>query len=564
VAGGSAGERLDRPPGAVRAILANRALVRVELAWALGVGGDAALTVALLVAAFGIGGPVAIGVLTIVRMAPSVVGAPLAGLLARRRQPEAMLFVAHGIRALGALAVTVSLAVHGPVLIGLAAATIAASAGAFVRPLQVSATPGFASTPAELVAANGATSTGEGIGAFVGPLAGGLLLLAGGPVAAAAAATVLFGLAAAALARLAPNPDEAARRRAEETAGRAPAPVSLGLIGRELTAGLRTLRCRPGPATVMIGFGGQVIVRGMMTTLIVVASVDLLGLGEAGVGALGAASGFGALVGALLAVRLAGSGRLAPSFAVSLSLWGLPLAIIAAVPQPAVAFVALAVSGIANATLDVAGFTLLQRGVSGSERMAVFGVLESMASLLVAVGGAVAPVLVHAVGDRGALALAGGLLPILAVASWPRLHLVDDEAVLPERQLGLLRSVRLFSRLPLTALERLAESMVPIDVPTGMILVREGEPGEDYYVIESGRFEVRHGPRVVSEVGPGDGVGEIALLRSVPRTATVVALEPGAVHRLDRAAFLMAVAGPTSAAAAAETVDLRLARSAAG
>ena len=551
------------PPAGFRAVLGNPGLRRIEIAWALGIAGDAAFTVALLVAAFAIGGPLAIGILTFVRMAPSVIGAPLAGLLAGRRPPAELLLLVHGVRALGAIGVVLILASGGPVLVGLVGATVAASAGAFVRPLQVAATPAFALTPDELVAANGATSTGEGIGSFVGPLAGGLLILAGGPPAAAVAATLLFVAATVVLARLVPSADDLARRMADRSAA-GDVPLSIRLVGRELTSGIRVLARRPGPAIIVLGFAGQVFVRGLMTTLTVVAAIRVLGLGEPGVGTLGAAYGLGTLAGAVLSVRLAGRARLAPSFAVSLSLWGLPLAVMAAVPIPAVAIAALAVSGIANATLDVAGFTLLQRCVSGGERMPVFGFLESIAGIGIGIGGAVAPLLVETLGDRGALAVSGAILPVLAVASWPRLRAVDADVILPERELELLRGIPLFARLPLTALERLAEAMRPTPVAAGTLLVREGEPGNAYYVVASGRFEVRHGKRVLLEAGPGEGIGEIALLRAVPRTATVEALEDSLVYSLDSGTFLAAVAGPTSAAAAAAVVDERLARSAIG
>jgi MFS family permease len=552
------------PAGALRAVLANPGLRRIEIAWTLGIAGDAAFTVALLVAAFAIGGPVAVGILTIVRMAPSVIGAPLAGLLAGRRQPTELLFLAHGLRALGAAAATLVLVSNGPVLIGLLAATVAASAGAFVRPLQVAAMPGYAVSPDELVAANGATSTGEGLGSFLGPLVGAVLVAGGGAVAAAAVATALFFAAAAALARLEPSADERARREVERSDRAASDSISIAAVGRELTMGLRVIARRRGAAVVLLGFAGQVFVRGLLTTLIVVVAIRLLGLGEPGVGTLGAAYGLGTLAGAILSVRLVAGRRLAPTFAVSLSLWGLPLAVIAAVPEPAVAIAALAISGIANATLDVAGFTLLQRCVSGAERVAIFGLLEATVSLGVGIGGATAPLLIDALGDRGALAVAGAILPVLAVGSWSRLHAVDRDIVLPERELRLLRGIPLFARLPLAAMERLAQAMRLVQVTGGETLVREGDPGDAYFVIATGRFEVRHGSRLVSVAGVGDGIGEIALLRAVPRTASVVAVESGSVYVLDSAAFMAAVAGPTGAAAAAVLVDERLARSAAG
>jgi hypothetical protein len=195
--------------------------------------------------------------------------------------------------------------------------------------------------------------------------------------------------------------------------------------------------------------------------------------------------------------------------------------------------------------------------------MAVFGVLEAVASLGVAAGGAVAPLLLSAFGDRGALAIAGAVLPIAAVALWPRVYRVDREAILPERQLGLLRGVPLFASLPLTALERLAEAVRPVRHAAGTTILREGESGRDYFLIESGVVDVSVGGRPISSASAGEGFGEIALLRDVPRTATVVARTDVELEVVESGEFLAAVAGPTSRAAATALVDERLARSAA-
>jgi hypothetical protein len=244
-------------------------------------------------------------------------------------------------------------------------------------------------------------------------------------------------------------------------------------------------------------------------------------------------------------------------------MWGLPIAVIAAIPHPAVAIGGLVVSGLANGSLDVAAFTLLQRGVPRSDRVAVFGVLEAVASLGVAAGGAVAPVLLTALGDRGALAIAGAVLPIAAVAVWARVYRVDREAILPERQLRLLRGVPLFASLPLTALERLAEAVRPVGHAAGTTIIREGEPGRDYFLIASGIVDVSVGGHPIATATVGEGFGEIALIRDVPRTATVVARTDVELEVVESAEFLAAVAGPTSRAAATAVVNERLARSAA-
>jgi MFS family permease len=249
--------------------------------------------------------------------------------------------------------------------------------------------------------------------------------------------------------------------------------------------------------------------------------------------------------------------------AVAVSLWGLPLAVIAAVPSPIVAIGAFAVSGLAHGTLDVAAFTLLQRCVPRADRVAVLGLLEAIVALGVAAGSALAPVLLASFGVRGALAIAGAILPILAVATWTRNRRVEGEAIVPERQLRVLRGIPLFAPLPLTALERLAEATRPARSAAGTTIVRQGEPGRDYFVIERGEVEVRVDDRPIARGGPGDGFGEIALVRDVPRTATVVAVTDVELEVVDSADFLAAVAGPTSAAAAASVIDARLARSAA-
>ncbi|HEV8547325.1 MAG TPA: cyclic nucleotide-binding domain-containing protein, partial [Candidatus Limnocylindrales bacterium] len=286
-------------------------------------------------------------------------------------------------------------------------------------------------------------------------------------------------------------------------------------------------------------------------------------LGNGGVGLLTAAFGLGSLGGALAALSLAGRRRLGPVFSVALALWGLPLAVIGAVPVPAVAIVALLVCGVANATLDIAGYTLLQRSVPTAGRVSAFGLLEAVVGLGVALGGLAAPILIGAFGERGALAIAGALLPLAAIATWPRIQQVDDEAVVPERELALLRGIPLFARLPMSALERVAGGLEPVAFAPGEVAIREGEPGDRYLIIAAGELEVTRSGRLVNRCGPGEGIGEIALLHSVPRSATVTAVTPTEGFALSSADFLAAVAGPTSAAAAQRVAEERLARSSA-
>jgi CRP-like cAMP-binding protein len=113
----------------------------------------------------------------------------------------------------------------------------------------------------------------------------------------------------------------------------------------------------------------------------------------------------------------------------------------------------------------------------------------------------------------------------------------------------------------LTALDRLAESAVPVSFAPGEALMREGERGDAYLVLEDGEVEVSAGGREIGTCGPGEGVGEIALLRDVPRTATVVARTPVKAYAIDPTTFLSAVSGPAAAEAAEAVAASRLARS---
>jgi MFS family permease len=299
-----------------------------------------------------------------------------------------------------------------------------------------------------------------------------------------------------------------------------------------------------------------------MIALIPAASFNLLGLGEPGVGTLNAAWGLGGLLGGLAAVGLASRQRLGPAFALSLVLWGLPLAVIGALPLPVVAFAAMFASGAGNATIDISGFTLLQRTIPSADRMAAFVLVEAIAGLGMALGSILAPVLLAAFGDRGALLLAGAILPIVAVATWGRINRVDEEAVVPTEQLAILRSAPMFERLPMTALERLAEGMRSVTFEPASDIVREGEKGDAYLIVGAGRVEVSVAGHSIAKLGPGQAFGEIALLRGVPRTATVRAIVPTTIYTIACSDFQEAISGPTSAAIANRVAAEHLAREA--
>jgi hypothetical protein len=427
-------------------------------------------------------------------------------------------------------------------------AAVVASAGVMVRPVQSALLPSLARLPGELVAANVVSSLGEAAGTFVGPLLGGILVASVSGQAAMAAAAVLFVLATMSVARLDAVEDRGVQAGPDQSAIKRPSQMGTFLA----------VARRGGPSLVILDFLGQALVRGMLIALIVVASLELLELGDAGIGWLNAAIGLGGLVGAVGAASLGGHVRMSRVFAVSLALWGLPIAVMGGWPVPLVAIGAMIVTGLSNASLDIAGFTILQRSFPPRERLAAFALLEGAGGLAIAVGGILASILLDRVGIRGTLAVTGALLPIMAVATWPWISRVEFESLVPEGRLVLLRRVPLFAPLNLSTLERLASTMVPLDVAAGEVLMREGEAGDRYLVIEAGSVDVSSGGQHLRTCGPGEGIGEIALLQDVPRTATVIATEPTRVLTLDPVSFKAAMAGPAAWAAAEATMADRL------
>jgi Cyclic nucleotide-binding domain/Major Facilitator Superfamily len=321
----------------------------------------------------------------------------------------------------------------------------------------------------------------------------------------------------------------------------------------------RVLRRYPGAAVLIGDFSAQVLVRGVLVTLIVVASLELLDMGDTGVGLLNAAIGLGGLVGALAALGLGGGKRLGVVFVASLACWGLPLILVGLWPVAALALAAFFVVGISNSVLDISGFTLVQREVRNEDRVTAFGVMEGLFGVSALVGSLLAPALIAVLGGRGTFIAAGALLPVLALATWRPIARGAASTARTAERLALLRQNPLFAPLPLTALDRLAESMTPRSFARGEVLMRKGEPGEHYLLIADGKVDVCDDDgRTLRVCEPGDGVGEIALLRRVPRTATVTSTTAVQCYAIEAEAFLAAVAGPSAAAAAEAMVSARL------
>lgn len=542
------GARLGRSLGALTAVGRNVDIARLEVGWTTSVAADWTYTVAVLVAAYQAGGAVAVGVVGFARMVVATVTAPLVSGLVGHVDPRVLLRASAVVRLVAVGLGAVAVALGAPVVILLAAIAVEAGAFATIRPIQTAMLPGLARSPAELVAANVASSTGESVGTFVGPALGGFAVAAGGIGAASAIAAALLAVDLLAILPIAMT----------ELPGTRPSGGGVAAAGRttleRLVRGARFVRSRPSVAALVLAFGAQVVVRGVLNVLLVVASLRLLGLGESGVGLLNSAIGLGGFAGALGSMALVGRPRLAGAFALALVGWGLPIAFVGLVPQGPVALAAMVFLGASNATLDIAGFTLLQRLCPNDARGPVLGMLEGVVGLGFALGSVLGPLLVAALGVSAALLVDGAILPVVALLAWRSLAVADDRAVVPAHELALLLGLPFFAPLPLTVLEQLAGRMRPVTFEPGDALMVQGEPGDTFYVIEAGGVEILRDGEAVAAVGPAAAVGEIALLRHVPRTATVRAVGPTRAFALAGSDFVAAVCATPQGLTAADAL----------
>ncbi len=540
-----------------RLVLSNARLRRVVLAFAAFNLADWARWLAILIYAFERGGAAEAGAVSLLQLLPAAIVAPIAASLGDRFPRERVLlvsYVAQAVLMMGT-AVTILSGMAPGVVYGLA--VLGAMAITLTRPAHGSLLPWVSRTPAELTAANAASGTMEGLGILAGQATAGILIQLAGPGVALLVAGSIAGAAALAVTGL--RVPHRIPARSTVPGGEPDQEIVRAGLASELAGGLAAVVRSRGPRTVVLLLGAAAAVWGALDVLVVVLALDLLDAGASSVGLFNALAGIGGLAGAAFALSLAGRVRLAIPFAVALVAWGVPLIGIGLVPLPIVVGTLLLVAGAGRTTQDVIGRTLLQRTCPDAVLARVLGVVEGMFMAAFGLGSILVPAVIVIVGPQAAFGLAGLLLPISVLIAWRSLRALDASAVVPVRELAILRGIGLFAPLGPPVLERLALHLEPLRFSPGDTIFHQGDPGDRLYIVVSGEVEIRIDDRPVGIQGPGTEFGEIALLRDVPRTATVVALTEVELLALPSQAFLTAVAGhPTSRLIADDTVRVRL------
>ena len=508
----------------------NPGLRRAQLAWGGFHAAEWASLVALSVVAFEADGARAVGLVLFARMVPSAFVAPFVAVVGDRYRRERILLVVHLVRALACLGAAVALLADARTVVVYVLAVLAAVPLAAHRPCHLALAPLLARTPRELAASNVAALGFESSAVLLGPAGAALLLAVSGPAAVFGACAAASFLSFVAITGISPS---ALVLPAGERAG----------VADELREVARALLSNPAVRLVVGLFGAQAFVRGALGVLLVVVAIDLLELGESGVGVLTAAFGVGGVLGALAGISLVGRGGLGRPFQLSLAGWGVPLVALGIWPEAGVALTCLALSGLANSLLDVSGFTSMQEHADETVIGRIFGLFELVVISSVGLGSLAAPLAIELLGARGALIGAGGLLASLALVAHASLGRLDDGMEVRAGELELLQRTSIFAPLPYASLRRLASSLGEHRAEQGDAIVRQGDEGDVVYVIAEGHASVTRNGDVLRDLGPDDVFGELALILDVPRTATVTATEPVVLRTLAREPFLAAVTG---------------------
>ena len=559
--------RLNTILAVFRAALANALLRRVGCAYALFVTAEFGIWIALLVFAYRHGGSSAGVVMVLVQLLPCIALGPLFGALADRRRPSRVLLVGYGLQALSMAGVAAAIGAGAATAVVFALAPFTALSLTVTRPPQAALLPAIVRSPEELTAANVISGWTDGAAALVGPAIVGALLAWHGIALAiwataamsACAAVLVSGVAGPAAAVFKDEGDESDKKAARHQARSLVGTLSGGMealssIGTAARSNL-AVALHSSPIRVLLALHAfYFTLIGALDLLCVILALDVLHMGPGGPGFLNAALGAGALVAGFVTVFLVGRRHLANTVTVALLVAVSAVAAIDATANVVAALLLIGAVGLAGAVFDVTSRTLLQRAAPSDAIAGSFSILEALMDTGLALGAVLVRVAMALGGLRAALLAPAGIALVLVAGMWRQLRKIDANATVPQVEIQLLRSIPIFAALQAPALESIARELEAVSVRAGSVVIRQGDYGECYYAVADGELAISKDGRLVQTVSRGDGFGEIALVRDLPRQATVTAVTDVSLYALRKDLFVQTVTGHVAASAAARAI----------
>ncbi len=497
----------------LRAVLGNHKLRLLLTGRLISSMGDWLYVIALSIAIYRYshGSSVLISLLWIAKLVPNLLFRPFTGALAGRLGYWRSMVSADLARmvVVGVLAIVLTRSTWAIIFPFVFLTT---TLGGLFRPASVGFIPSLVNSREERLAANAVTIEADSIAMIVGSALGGVVAGLGWINQLLAIEALTFGISALALWRIRPSvatrvmPKSAAPAADEDEAG--------GML-----AGFRLIARRPALVFTAGVMALPELASGAIVIWIVPYAYHSLHLGNAGVGYLYTFLGIGAVAGGLVAAVLGGNVRLDALLAAGVLVMGIGLILFGVLPIAAVALVTILVVGLAETVEYAAYETLLQQSIPDELLGSVSGALDSFLFDMMLAGNLLS----------GALAAILGLGSSILRAKTAR----RPDAV-------TLARIPLFAGLASGTREWAVRRMVREQFQPGAVVVRQGDPGDRFYVIARGKaqVDVDIDGTVSSRVcGAGDAFGEIALLENVPRTATVRALDRLVVFSLSREDF---------------------------
>jgi MFS family permease len=493
--------------------------------------GDWFYQIALSIAVYNLSGGKSfyVGLLWIMRLVPALLFGPISGTLADRMGHRRAMITADLTRMVIVAVLAVTLTGRTWAVLFPLAFCNSVMSGLF-RPASVGFIPTLVRSKDERLSANASMMQIESIAGIVGSALGGIIAGAGHVTGALVLDAGTFAISAGTLWLIRVQPvaadaqDEEGGEDAEE-------------IGSGFMAGLRFLIHRPVlifVATVMLL---PEFASGSFIVWIVPYADKSLHLGEAGVGYLYAVMTAGALAGGVLAAVLGSNIKLDRLLAISVGVSGAALAIFGVANVAAIALVFACLYGLAETVEYAAYETLLQQAVPENAIGRATGTMDSLFFAVMLIGTAVSGILASTVGLTIAITGLGTLVVVATGLAW--LNLRIRTAGQPDA--AFLAKIPPFAEVPVEIREWAVRRMVRERVPAGTVIIRQGDEGDLFYTIASGRVEIgitENGRSMNRELGAGDFFGEIALLQNVPRTATVTAAERVTLWTMSRQDFL--------------------------